>query len=267
MTAIVPTSRVPPGHYGFRQAARMEWIKLRTLRSVKWALLVALAGMAGIGIAAGFNTRNAHGDVTNNILAGGALGQVVFAVLGVLVMTSEYSSGTIRATLAAVPRWPLVLAAKAAVFGAVALAAGELATFAGFLAGAAFVRAGVPHPSLSQPAVLRAVAMSGAYLCLIGLGLGTIVRHGAAAIAVLFALVFAAPLFGLAQTGAGKSCPSSSTRTRWALPSRRRGHAVAVGRAEHHLRLCRGAACGRRLAAEPPGRVSGTMSLWTPSAW
>jgi hypothetical protein len=242
MTAIVPTSRVPPGHYGFRQAARMEWIKLRTLRSVKWALLVALAGMAGIGIAAGFNTRNAHGDVTNNILAGGALGQVVFAVLGVLVMTSEYSSGTIRATLAAVPRRPLVLAAKAAVFGAVALAAGELATFAGFLAGAAFVRAGVPHPSLSQPAVLRAIA-------------------------VLFALVFAAPLFGLAQTGAGKSCPSSSTRTRWALPSRRRGHAVAVGRAEHHLRLCRGAACGRRLAAEPPGRVSGTMSLWTPSAW
>src|SRR5450759_3679119 len=107
MTAIVPTSRVPPGHYGFRQAARMEWIKLRTLRSVKWALLVALAGMAGmagIGIAAGFSTRNAHGDVTNNILAGGALGQVVFAVLGVLVMTSEYSSGTIRATLAAVPR-------------------------------------------------------------------------------------------------------------------------------------------------------------------
>src|ERR1039457_6029772 len=237
MTAIVPASRVPPGHYGFRQAARMEWIKLRTLRSVKWALLVALAG---IGSAAGFNTRNAHGDVTNNILAGGALGQVVFAVLGVLVMTSEYSSGTIRARLAAVPRWPLVLAAKAAVFGAVARAAGELATFAGFLAGAAFVRAGVPHPSLSQLAVLRAVAMSGAYLCLIGLiglGLGTIVRHGAAAIAVLFALVFAAPLFGLAQTGAGKSCPSSSTRTRWALPSRRRGHAVAVGRAEHHLRL------------------------------
>jgi ABC-2 type transport system permease protein len=270
MTAIVPASRVPPGHYGFRQAARMEWIKLRTLRSVKWALLVALAGMAGIGIAAGFNTRNAHGDVTNNILAGGALGQLVFAVLGVLVMTSEYSSGTIRAALAAVPRWPLVLAARAAVFGAVALAAGELATFAGFLAGAAFVRAGVPHPSLSQPAVLRAVAMPGACLCLtglIGLGLGAIVRHGAAAIAVLFALVFGAPLFGLAQTGAGKSCPSSSTRTRWALPSRRRGHAVAVGRAEHHLRLCRGAACGRRLAAEPPGRVSGTMSLWTPSAW
>ncbi len=112
------------------------------------------------------------------------------------------------------------------------------------------------------------VALAGtAGIGLIGLGLGAIVRHGAAAIAVLFALVFAAPLFGLAQTGARKSRPSSSTRTRWTLTSRRRGHAVAVGRAEHHLRLCRGAAYGRRLAAEPPGRVSGTMRLWTPAAW
>jgi hypothetical protein len=203
-------TRVPPGHYRFQQAARMEWIKLRTLRSVKWSLLVALAGMIGIGIAAGFNTRNSRGDVTNNILAGGALGSLVFAVLGVLVMTSEYSSGTIRATLAAIPRRPLVLAAKASVFGVVALAAGELATFAGFLAGAAFVRAGVPYPALSQPTVLRAVAMSGAYLCLIGLtglGLGAIVRHGAGAIAALVILVFVAPLAGLAQTPAGKFLP------------------------------------------------------------
>jgi len=55
--------------------------------------------------------------VTNNILAGLALGQLVLAVLGVLVVTSEYSSGTIRATLAAIPRRPLLLAAKASVFG------------------------------------------------------------------------------------------------------------------------------------------------------
>lgn len=201
---------VPPGHYRFRHAARMEWIKLRTLRSVRWSLIIALAGMIGIGIAAGFNTHNARGDVTNNILAGGALGSLVFAVLGVLVMTSEYSSGTIRATLAAIPRRPLVLAAKAAVFGVVALAAGEVATFAGFLAGTAFVRAGVPRPALSQPTVLQAVVLSGAYLCLIGLiglALGAIVRHGAAAITALVVLVFVAPVFGLAQTPAGKFLP------------------------------------------------------------
>jgi ABC-type transport system involved in multi-copper enzyme maturation permease subunit len=196
--------------YGFGQAARMEWIKLRTLRSVKWSLLVALAGMIGIGVASGFNTQNPRSDVTSNILVGGALGSLVFAVLGVLVMTSEYSSGTIRATLVAIPRRPLVLAAKASVFGVVALVTGELATFAGFIAGAAFVRAGVPHPALSQPAVLRAVAMSGAYLCLIGLSglaLGAIVRHGAAAIGVLDADVFVAPLAGLAATPAGKFVP------------------------------------------------------------
>jgi hypothetical protein len=206
----VPATRVPPGRYRFGQAARMEWIKLRTLRSVKWALLVALAGMIGIGIASGFNTRNPRGDVTSNILAGGALGSLVFAVLGVLVMTSEYSSGTITATLAAIPRRPLVLAAKASVFGVVALATGELVTFAGFLAGAAFVRAGVPHPALSQPTVLRAVALSGGYLCLIGLtglAVGVIVRHGAAAIAAVVVLMFVAPLAGLAATPAGKFLP------------------------------------------------------------
>ena len=134
----------------------------------------------------------------------------MFAVLGVLVMSSEYSSGTIRLTLAAVPRRPLVLAAKAVVFGAVALVAGEVVTFGGFLAGAAFVRAGVPHPALSQPTVLRAVALSGAYLCLvglIGLGFGAILRHGAAAIAALVTLVFVAPLAGLAATPAGKFLP------------------------------------------------------------
>jgi ABC-2 type transport system permease protein len=198
------------GSYTFRNIARMEWIKLRTLRSVRWTLLLALAGMIGIGIAAGFNTRNPRGDVTNNILVGGAFGSVLFAVLGVLVMTSEYSSGTIRATLAAIPRRPLVLAAKAAVWGTTALIAGELVTFAGFLAGAAFVHGAVPRPALSQPDVLRAVVLSGAYLCLIGLvglAVGVIVRHGTAAITALVALVFVAPLAGLAATPAGQYLP------------------------------------------------------------
>jgi ABC-2 type transport system permease protein len=209
-TQALPATRAAPGGYRFRQVAQMEWIKLRTLRSVRWGLLIALAGMIGIGIAAGHNTINPRGDVTSNILVGGALGSLVFAVLGVLAMTSEYSSGTIYATLAAIPRRPLVLAAKASVLGVVTLVAGELTTFGGFLAGAAFVRASVPHPALSQPTVLRAVALSGAYLCLvslIGFALGVIVRHGAAAIAALVAGVFVAPLAGLAATPAGKFLP------------------------------------------------------------
>jgi ABC-2 type transport system permease protein len=96
------------------------------------------------------------------------------------------------------------------VFALTALVAGEVATFAAFLAGSSVIRPGVPHPALSQPAVLRAVVMAGGYLALIGLiglGLGAIVRHGAAAIAVLISLVFVAPLAGLAQTAAGKFLP------------------------------------------------------------
>lgn len=121
----------PAGHYRFRRAARMEWIKLCSVRSTIGTLLFGVAAVIGIGIAAGFNTKNPHGDVTNNILTGIALGQVVFGVPGVFAMTSEYSS---------------------------------------------FVRRGVPHPALSQPGVLRAVVLTGAYLALIGL-IGMGLRH------------------------------------------------------------------------------------------
>jgi energy-coupling factor transporter ATP-binding protein EcfA2 len=103
----------------------------------------------------------------------------------------------------------LILGLDAADHGMVKVA-GELVTFAGFLAGAAFVHGAVPRPALSQPDVLRAVVLSGVYLCLvglIGLALGVIVRHGAAAITALVALVFVAPLAGLAATPAGQYLP------------------------------------------------------------
>ncbi|HLQ52866.1 MAG TPA: hypothetical protein VK162_01195 [Streptosporangiaceae bacterium] len=185
------------GHYRFPQVARMEWIKLRSLRSTWWTLAITTAGAIGVAIAVGVNTRNAAGDLTNNALAGLIPGLLLTGVLGVLVTTSEYSSGMIRATLAAIPNRPLVLAAKTAVFGAVALAVGEAAAFISFLAGGAALRHGIPAPALSQPGVLRAVVMSGAGFCvlgLFGLGLGAIIRHTPAAIAV-----FAGAVYILAQ--------------------------------------------------------------------
>jgi ABC-2 type transport system permease protein len=178
----------PHGRYRFAQVARMEWIKLRSLRSTCWVLAVTVAGAIGIAVAVGVNTEDAAADLTNNALAGISLGLLLIGVLGVLVMTGEYSSGMIRATLAAVPNRPLVLAAKAAVFGTVALAVGEAAGFIAFFAGGAALPGGIPAPALGQPGVLRAVVMSGAGFCLvglIGLGLGAIIRHTPAAIAVL----------------------------------------------------------------------------------
>jgi ABC-2 type transport system permease protein len=144
-------------------------------------------------------------------VAGVILGQVITGVLGVLAMTSEYSSGMIRVTFAAVPRRPLVLAAKAFVFGAVCLVVGEIAVFAPFVFGIAAVRPSVPHPSLADPTALRAVAMTGGYLALTGLtglAIGAILRHSGAAVGVLVGGLFVLPIItGAAAHGIGKFMP------------------------------------------------------------
>jgi ABC-2 type transport system permease protein len=199
------TSRVPGGHSGFSHAVRMEWIKLRSLRSTWWALAATVAGAVGIAVAVGVNTKDAAADLTNNALAGISLGLLLTGVLGVLLMTGEYSSGMIRATLTAIPNRPLVLAAKAAVFGALALTAGEVAAFVAFFAGGAALPGGIAAPTLGQPGVLRAVALGGAgygLIGLLGLGLGAVICHTPAAIAVLVGGVYV-----LAQLVAGLAPP------------------------------------------------------------
>jgi hypothetical protein len=171
----------------------MEWIKLRTLRSTWWTLGITVAGAIAIGVAVGFNTKNPGGDLTNNALAGMIPGLLLSGVLGVLVMSSEYTSGMIRATLTAIPNRTMLLLAKAAVFAGVSLAAGELATFVSFFAGGAALSHGIAAPTLGQPGVLRAVVLSGTGLCLIGLlglGLGALIRHSPAAIGALVGGVY-----------------------------------------------------------------------------
>jgi ABC-2 type transport system permease protein len=192
MTAIAASDR--SGVY------RMEWLKFRTVRSTWWMLLVFAAGMVGLAIVAGA-VAHAHPDPsydpTEQSFSGLALGQLVLGVLGVLTLSSEFSSGSVRATFAAVPRRGRVLAAKAAVTAAAALAAGEVLAFAAFAAFPLAARPGVPHPSLGQPGVLRAVLLGGAYPCLIallGLGLAAVIRHTVGAVAAVIGVVFVLPL-------------------------------------------------------------------------
>ena len=193
------------GGYGFRSVARMEWLKLRSVRSTAWVLLVFAAGMIGLAIlvmahqhwATMSPADQASFDPTNNSFAGLALGQLALGVLGVLAITTEFSSGMIRATFAAVPRRPLLLAAKAAVLGAVTLVAGEILAFVAFAVGEAVLRSPAPHATLGQPGVLRAVLMAGAYpglIALIGLGLGAVIRHTAGAICAVVGILFVLPL-------------------------------------------------------------------------
>ncbi|HEX4018436.1 MAG TPA: ABC transporter permease [Frankiaceae bacterium] len=195
MTAMPVTTATPPRDgYRFGNVARMEWIKLRSLRSTWWTLAFAAAGAVGIGTAVGVETKGTSGDLTNNVLSGVALGLLVTGVLGALVMSSEYGSGLIRTTLTAIPNRRLLLAAKAATFCAVALVIGELASFLSFAAGSIAITARhLTGPSLTDPAVVRAVLLAGVGYLLIGLmgmGIGAIVRHSSAAVGVLVGVVY-----------------------------------------------------------------------------
>ena len=204
-TATISRPAQAAGHYGFRSAARMEWLKLRSVRSTAWVMLVFAAGLIGLAIlvlahqhwATMSAADRASFDPVNQGFTGLTIGQLAFGVLGVLMITSEFSSGLIRATLAAVPSRPLLLAAKAAVLGAAVLAVGEIMAFAAFAVGEAVLRSPAPHATLGQPGVLRAILMAGAYpglIALIGLGLGAVIRHTAGAICAVVGILFVLPL-------------------------------------------------------------------------
>ncbi|MFY9930168.1 MAG: ABC transporter permease [Streptosporangiaceae bacterium] len=191
--------------YGFGSTAMMEWLKLRSVRSTPAILLIFSAGMIGLSILVLKNedygsmsaADRATFDPTNDGFTGLIVGQLAFGVLGVLAITSEFASGMIRSTLAAVPRRPMLLAAKAVVAGTVMLVAGEILAFLTFVVGQAALGSSAPHAALGQPGVLRAVLMAGAFpalIGLIGLGLGAIIRNTAAAISALAGIIFVIPL-------------------------------------------------------------------------
>ena len=183
--------------YTFRHVVAMEAVKARSLPAVRWTLAGGMLATVALGAVAGANTRSLAGDPTSNVLSGLLIGQLITVVLGVVAVTGEAGAGQLAATFCAVPRRGLVLAAKALVWGLTFLVSGELAVLVAFLAGTALLRPGVPRPSLDDPAVARAVLACGAYLALaglIGLGVGALVRHGAAAIAVAVGGMYVLPL-------------------------------------------------------------------------
>jgi ABC-2 type transport system permease protein len=208
MTTATPARRAASparGGYGFRSVTRMEWHKLRSVRSTWWIVAIFAISMTGLsvlvlgheGYARMSAADRASFDPVHDSFIALVLGQLLLGTLGVLAITTEFSSGMIRATFAAVPSRPLVLAAKAAVLGAITLTAGELAAFAAFAAGQAALQAPAPHATLGQPGVLRAVLLAGAYpalIALIGLGLGALVRHTAGGICTLVGVLFVLPL-------------------------------------------------------------------------
>jgi ABC-2 type transport system permease protein len=181
-----------------RGLLRSEWTKLRTVRSTMWTLgSTAFVGVAVSAIVAGVtrahwatesaSNRAAFDPVETTLMGIYLGGALLVGILGILVVSSEYGTGTIRVTLAAAPRRPMVLAAKVLVFGAVTLIVAEVTAFAGFLLGQALLTAPARHATLSSPGAFRAVAGIGLFVCadgLLALGIAVMVRHTAGAISV-----------------------------------------------------------------------------------
>ena len=195
---------------GFVNLMLAEWTKIRSVRSTVWTLIVFVVVCVGFtalitwltethwyGPKAAPRDARAISDPVSFILGTGVgLGQLAIGVLGVLVITSEYSTGVIRASLLAVPRRLPVLAAKAVVFAVLLLVVTEIVAFCSFFVGSAILHAHVPV-SLSGSGVTRAVVGAGLYLTVLGLlalAIGTMIRHTAGAISTIIGVVFVLPI-------------------------------------------------------------------------
>ncbi len=190
-----------------KSALHAEWTKLRTVPGTGWLLLVVVVLTVGLSwlatSAVHFQARELQDQVKIS-LVGVQAGQAVVAVLGVLIITGEYSSGMIRSTLAAIPRrWPM-LAAKATVLTGMVLLAGTVAVLGSLmlarltLPGNGFTATnGFTVLSLTDPQTLRATAGSILYLALIGLlslGMATLIRDTAVAVGVVLGLLYLFPI-------------------------------------------------------------------------
>lgn len=202
-----PAPSPPSGFQLFRAAVRSEWTKLSTVRSTMWSLLVTVAIVVGLGalFCAARVSRWDRLDLGERRLFDPAgfslngifLAQLAVGVLGVLVMSSEYATGQIRATFGAIPQRRLVIGAKTLVFVAVVAVVGLVACFASFGIGQAIFTAKHAGVSLRDPGVLRAVLGGAAYLVavgIMGLGLAAILRRTAGAIATLVGFLLILPI-------------------------------------------------------------------------
>jgi ABC-2 type transport system permease protein len=197
-----------------REALHAEWTKLRTVASTGWLLLAAVALTVAVGAAAAAAVKCPSGgcaaDPAKISLTGIDLGQAVLAILAVLAISNEYSTGMIRVTFTAMPRRPAVLAAKAAIVAGLVLAAGTIAVLGSVLAGRLILPGngltaahGYPPLSLGDGPTLRAAAGSVLYLALIALlslGAATVVRDSAVAIGTVLGLLYLFPVIAQVVT-------------------------------------------------------------------
>jgi ABC-2 type transport system permease protein len=209
-TVITPAATTPRtaarGRVTQANVIRSEWTKLWSLRSTRWSLLVAFLAMAGLGVivAAADMSHWAHMspgeqaryDAVDTGVGGYHMAQLAIGVLGVMVITGEYSTGMIRSSLMAVPRRLPVLWAKLGVFSAVTFVLMLVATLISFFGAQAILTQHAVDTTLAGPHALRAVIGTALFLTVLGIlavGLGGLIRNTAGAIAAFVGLLFVLP--------------------------------------------------------------------------
>lgn len=236
-TPIEFVARAKPEGRPIANIVASEWTKIRSVRSTYWTLLAAAVMTIGLSaivcavIAAqwgGMKAADRAGfDAASSSLTGGILAQLAIAVLGVLVITSEYASGMIRTTFAAVPQRVTVLLAKAGVFGVVTLVVTSVSCFAAFFIGQALLSGENIGVSITTPNALRTVVGTILYLTILGLlslGIGTLLRKTAGAISAVVAMLFVLPVLA-------SFLPSSMEAVEKYLPSNA-GQSIISGSAD-----------------------------------
>lgn len=192
----------------FPRVVHMEWVKLRSLRSTTLTLAITVALLIGFGLLFSSLVGSGEGpdqedfsDPTSITLGGVMLAALATAVLGVLMSAGEYATGTIRATLAAVPSRLPVLWGKVVVFAAVTFVLMLVAALGAFLLGQSVLSSrDMDTAALSDPGVFRAVIGAAVYLTgagVIGLAVGVLLRNTAGAITLVVGTLFVVP--GLIQ--------------------------------------------------------------------
>ncbi len=207
LTTTLTADAVPSTMRVFTANVRAEWTKLRSVRSTVWTLLATVGLAVGFGALIGASQMSSWDtldpaerlrfDPTSFSLSGLFLAQLAVGVLGVLIVTSEYATGQIRATFGATPQRLTVLAAKATTFTGVVLLTGLLASFSAFFVGQAIFASKGLDASIGDPGVLRAVFGGALYLTgigLLGVGVGTLLRRTAGATSALVGLLFVVPI-------------------------------------------------------------------------
>ena len=293
-TALSAGTSIRTGRVTQARVARSEWTKFRSLRSTRYTLLAGIGATIVFAIipalinANRWSTMSLQDKLTFNpletTLIGVGVAQLAIGVLGVLVITGEYSTGMIRATFTAVPKRLPVLWAKAGVFGAITLILSVPAMFIAFFSAQAILSGHTLFGrdislSISDPGVARVVVGGALYLTLVGLfglGLGAILRNTAGGIGAFAAILFVIPPVlnaaavelerrDLARTSPAtpgrRSCSSDVLATRSA-----RGPASACSPATPPLRspsqpFCSGDATSRTRALKLVGVASVVIAL------